>query len=181
MSLVVAVESQSDWPDGDAVVLGGDSGIFDDCDSKDRVSGKCFIYKGIGFGVCGTYRAAQVIRYHWRPIDLPSSSHDVEGWAVTHLVPSLRDLGERHGMEDDWCNAVVGVRGVALRITDDWAVVRSPHGYVCLGSGMSWAEGALAATEGKPAFERVALAVQSALRHCTNVEGPPGIWRVPAG
>jgi len=65
-----------------------------------------------------------------------------------------------------------GWRGVAVEISSDFGVLRPRSGEVAIGSGRDFVFGALAATRGRPAEERVRVALEAAAEYQQDVAGP---------
>jgi ATP-dependent protease HslVU (ClpYQ) peptidase subunit len=177
MSVAVGVESEG------GVWLGADSAISEG--QLVDVSGGKIIKRGsYAIASVGYARAEQVLA-HYLDIPGPTSDEHVMSWAVTSLVPALKELAEERepwpGDDDDvgW-SLLVGTCGVVLSIGSDYAVHRSQRGYQAIGSGSHVALGALYATHPLDARNRCMVAVKAAAQWCGGVLEPVELQWVPA-
>lgn len=170
MSVVVGVESVGGvWLASDAFIGGED---------RDRIASKIWrTAHGIGVGSVGRHRTGQIAGHYLTAIP-PTSPADVERWAVSVLVPELRELVDEHGLEGDDGDdgpytLLVAVCGQLWHVLGDFTVYRSTHGYGAIGSGAAYAYGSLATTDDVySAEDRARRAVVAASRHCSQVCEP---------
>jgi ATP-dependent protease HslVU (ClpYQ) peptidase subunit len=146
--LVFAADSQS--TDGSEAAYGGEPKIWQDGE--------------ILYGLCGSRRLQNTVRHCVRPGEIVG---DVTAWLVATYVPALKAAMAEHGglsKEGDLDGGVVlGIRGRIFRIDISCGVLEIAGDYEAIGSGGTYALGALFATAGDP-LARVAQAVAAAIR-----------------
>lgn len=170
MSVAVGLEAEG------GVWLAWDSAITCDDGEQSLVANKGFMLGGVGFAFVGS-RHDQIVR-HYLEVQ-PRDCHPEE-WGVTALASTIGTLLAEASVEGDW-NALVAVDGVLLRLDNDLSCYRPlRYGYAAIGSGSSYALGALAATEGCGAQWRAESAVLAACRHHVTVSEPVHTLWVPA-
>jgi hypothetical protein len=186
MSVAVGVET-----DG-GVWLGADSCVS--FDGLQDVAGGKLVNKGSwAAAVVGYGRTDQLIR-HELSIPGPVSDEHVMSWAITSLVPALRQLASEHGpwvpildaddlderLQKVGFQALVAAAGVLLHVDEAFCVHRSNRGYFAIGAGGEVALGALYATHPLDARNRCMVAVRAAAQWCGGVLEPVELQWVPA-
>lgn len=166
------------------VWMGGDSAGIDS-ESFDLGIGretKVWENGGILFGTCGSFRVAQVLRWH---MEVPPRhpDHDVLKYITGPLVDAMRIALENAGALTVWeedhtesmgGDVLIAYQGRVFEIWGDFGVGELIHDYGATGCGSALACGSLATTEyfDISAKERVELALEAAERHNAGVRGP---------
>lgn len=169
MTCVLGVET----PNG--VWLGSDSYLGSDEDWRDGLDGpKWFDWGGARFAYSGALRPAQLIARASAP-RRPRGDED-DGAYLARLIETARRVHKAHDvvrrdMDLSW---LLAYRGRLYMVMDDYALVRSAHGYAACGAGEKYALGALAATAkaGLDPATRVRRALAAAARHSNSVAEP---------
>jgi len=170
--------------DGDVVIMGSDSSSSDEehnihirrPDSKlwkvDLGNVKMLV------GFAGNFAECQFIKHHFKwPLLYNSTS--VEKWLVTKVQPALNDqLSKRFKREVSW-SLLVGLNKPARLFTlnDCGDVEYHISKYASLGSGFTYALGALAAMESEnlTIWEKVEQSIRIAETYRADVRGPINI------
>lgn len=181
--------------DGRTVWIGGDSAGTDIYDSALLLGvhrePKVWQQGPLVFGACGSFRVAQVLRWH---LELPHLADDTDPLAYLSgpLAAAMREVLAMHGTLSVWeadtteqltgSSLVVGFAGRVFEVFEDFGAGELVNGYAAVGCGASLAYGALAATEGLRlgARRRLELALAAAERHSAGVRGPMTVLRAPA-
>lgn len=178
MTCIAAVTS----PDG-RIWMGGDSAGVDG-DGYDL--GLCRETKvwengGILFGASGSFRVAQVIRWH---MEIPAFTQTSALEYVTGpLVDSIRSALEASGALTKWeedstenmgGDLLIGYDGHVFEMWGDFGVGELIHDYGAVGCGGQLACGSLATTEKMKLTpkKRIELALMASERHSAGVRGP---------
>jgi hypothetical protein len=165
--------------DGSTVVMGGDSATSNDEGDRRLVSPKVFEQGGLLFGVSGELRVGQLVR-HVYEVPAPREGQGPEEFVVRELCGGLRaflreqadDLLPSQGDDEEVWQLLVGVQGRLFRICSHMTASETATGYDAIGSAAPQALGSLASTEGRPARERVEVALRAAERHHGAVASP---------
>jgi hypothetical protein len=177
MTVIAAVVG----PDG-KIWMGGDSAGVDDNYSLGLCrETKVWENGGILFGASGSFRVAQVVRWH---MEIPSFTHTTALEYVTGpLVDAIRSSLEASGALNKWeedstesmgGNLLIGYDGHVFEMWEDFGVGELLHDYGAVGCGGELACGSLATTEkmGLKPKKRVELALATAERDSAGVRGP---------
>ena len=169
----------------DGVLIGWDSflGDYSEC-----VTDRCKVIEscGVHFGIAGSARFQQLVEYYLKV--KPPRPGGVEAWAVTRLVPELRNLTEQQGLWKDFSDSeawspeplcLIVAAGKLLVLQQDWFVYEPVEGYAAVGAGSAFALGALAATRGH-SEARLRRVLRAASRHCPGVREPVHTAFIPA-
>ena len=148
--------------------MGGDSATSNDEGDRRLRSPKVFEQGGLLVGVSGEMRVGQLIR-HVYEVPVIRKGQDPEQFVVREFCGGLRaflhehadDLLPSQGDDDEMWQLLVGVEGRLFRICSHMTASETATGYDAIGSGAPQALGSLASTEGKPAQERVEVALQA--------------------
>jgi ATP-dependent protease HslVU (ClpYQ) peptidase subunit len=181
MTCIVAVRD----PGSGSIVMGADSmtafGWSADRNNHPKIfkreSGAIPIY----MGASGDVRWSDILRYS----DIPNGAgHEpAHEWAVTKLVPALREAATKAGYtkkegerETNGQMVIVVFDGDILSIGADWSVHWPAGDYWAIGCGSQFAEGALAAMEAQMpdmiAIQRAVAAIEAAIRHSIGCAHP---------
>ena len=167
--------------DGGAVILGADSAAG----SGEEIytipaAPKIFARGPYLFGVCGSYRVAQVLRFRAELPDLPTSM-DLEPFLVRELVPAIRNAVQAEDVAEsgrrllgEKTTLLLGCKGQLWHVGPDLTVL--PEGrFAAIGSGRLRAYAALHALEAagvEPPRRRLELALEAAAEFTSNVRPP---------
>lgn len=172
MTCIVALEHAG------AAWIGCDS-FMGDAHQRDRVDRpKFYVRNGMAIGFAGSIRAAQLVEHglRFRPHQV---SESVQRYLVTEVARKIRIVLNREGAavreqgtDSHEAEFVVCLRGEVWTIQQDYAVLRSAHGYTASGSGAPFALGALAATPKLEPHRRIMAALKAAATFSTAVCDP---------
>lgn len=170
---------------GGEVWIGGDSAGVSGYDLRVRGDEKVFQVGEFLFGICGSFRVGQILRYRFTPP--PLLTWDVRAFMATDFVDAarttLKEAGCLMSLQEEariGGSFLVGVRGELFEIDCDLQFACHPDGFGACGAGAGPALGALHATEGKPARDRVRCALEAAERFCAGVRSPFVIRKLEA-
>lgn len=147
MTTVAAVQGPS-W-----AVIGADSQVSEDSKKYRLPQGfSKLIHNDVYLiGVAGDHRAVNVLTYNFAP---PSPGRfqgaDLDEFMVSKFVPSLKRCFDNnfYGKDSEHGSSlIVLVRGVAFEVGSDYDCIRDENGLYSIGSGSSYAIGALHATD----------------------------------
>jgi len=167
------------------VTIGGDSAAVSGLDLDLRTDEKVFTVGGFVFGISGSFRIGQVLRYALTPPEQKQSQSDME-YMVTDWIDTVRETFRDKGCLSTWdtdddpfkgqehidAAFLVGYNGCLYTVEADFQVGRSRAGYAAVGCGAPYALGALYANvEGLPR-ERLERALNAAVRFSSGVRDP---------
>lgn len=139
MTTIVAVET----PGG--VTFATDSRVSG-ASLNDGWISKVFENKGITFGIAGYLRVSQMMQHVKLP-DLPKSNkpEKIDKWVTQELAPLMVRIGKEmsEGGFRSGSNALVSVKGRVYDLGTDGSWTRNSSGVYAIGSGSSYALGAL--------------------------------------
>lgn len=168
--------------DGSQVYIGADSCAADGNRSAfGWVQPKVFARESFVIGYTTSFRMGQLLQY--RLATKPRKAVSVHEYMCTQFVDAVRDCLKAGGFakkkdeEESGGNFLVDYEGHLFRVASDYQVGEPSCGYDALGSGAECALGALFATQGKPALERITAALRAAAEFSTTVR-PPFKWEV---
>lgn len=186
MTCIAAIRTE----DGDIYIGGDSAGI--DADSLLmglHVETKVWQEFDMVFGMCGSFRVAQVIRYH---TPIPEDHYDdpleyLTGPFANALRETLHESGTLSIWDEDSTEEInesgliVGYKGRVFEIMSDFGVGELVNGYASIGCGYPLALGSLASTESLDMGpeERILMALNVAERHSAGVAGPMKILKLP--
>ena len=158
MTCAVAYREAS--PDGRkrTITVAADSACFDGDVVMGRKDPKVFWLQRpappIVAAFCGSFRAGQVVRQHFKPKlpvdDLDLMHYLVFNWMEDEFVTNLRYTLDSHGclVEDAGCKSlddtkfIFALFGEIFVVQDDFQVARPANGYAAIGAGANFALGA---------------------------------------
>lgn len=164
------------------VYIGGDSCAVGGYETR-VFSNKKVFYIGNNnnrmlIGYSGSFRMGQIIQYHVQPseITLP-----IEKYLVRKFIPVLRKTLEKHkwlkqesgsdNINDDG-QFLVGLKGQVFCIYEDFQVHSVSDNILTLGSGSSYALGAMLALADVPPKKRILTALEISGQLTTSVCAP---------
>jgi ATP-dependent protease HslVU (ClpYQ) peptidase subunit len=155
--------------------IGGDSALSDGDDTL-VISRDPKVFRradGLIIGFCGSLRFGQLVAL----TQFPRRGPDVDLWVRQDVCKALRQGARDAGFElgcgadQDDSQALLGVSG-ELYVLDVGAVAYRPaDAFAAVGSGSSWALGAMHVSRGRPKA-RLVGALEAAERFCRSVRGP---------
>lgn len=177
MTCIVGVEYEGDvWIGGDSAGVGGWTVTL-------RADEKVFRCGEYLYGIAGSFRCGNVLRYGFAPPEVPESVEPLV-FLNTYWIDALRAaLGEagakksKEGVEhagNDF-SFLLGFRRRLYYVDPDFQVGVSRAGYFATGSGEPAALGALHVASRLPALsgeDRVRFALEAAEAHNIGVRGP---------
>jgi ATP-dependent protease HslVU (ClpYQ) peptidase subunit len=166
------------------VYLAGDSIAIcsDDFSSTAIEDPKVFVKNGIGFGLAGSSRACQLVKYHFN-VPKMSKSQDVMAYLTVDLIGGIKKLFIDEGivknfgemMDENLLMGLLAHEGKLYYVDADFSIDRSVLGFYALGAGGSVALGALDAlmqtAEMKPE-QALVKALEIAARHNSGLRPP---------
>jgi ATP-dependent protease HslVU (ClpYQ) peptidase subunit len=166
--------------DGSRILLAADSAGGHGDEIYTLPARKVFAVGPYLFGVCGSYRLAQVLRYRIELPD-PPESDALEPFLVCDFIPVLRRAlekehvaGCKRGSLGEKTCILLGCRGELWHVRPDYTVLREGP-YAAIGSGRLRAYGALHALHAagvEPAERRLELALGASAAYTSTVRPP---------
>ena len=161
------------------VVMGADSAGVNSAtkELQLRADAKVFRKGSMLFGVSGSWRTIQELKYKDIPVILPGVSFTE--WAVGVLLPWLRDNLDQPSLERS--EILIGYQGQIRHVYGGTQVSEEIAGFDACGSGTPYVLGSLHTSQDLmewSAYKRVYKALDSAERFCTDVRGPFNILKL---
>jgi len=166
---------------GDSRVSLNHSLVFDRSGSRKQDYPKIFKLNGFVFGVCGSVRVSNALKYTLKLNVSETKDHtSIYSFMVNTFTKNIRDClkesgclsvyRESHEMND--CELISMYNGEVYYMSGDFSIVKIDNPYFAIGAGYSYALGSLFSTIGiKNPSERVRLAVSSAANFENSVGG----------
>ena len=157
------------------VYLGADSAAVGVDALIQRRDTKVFRLGEAVVGVAGSFRVAQIVRYHAPPL---VARRDMHRYLCVDWVGEFRrrvqaEVSTREG--DEFAGGMlIGIAGQIWQVEGDYQVGRAVHAFDATGSGAQVALGSLWSTRGQPPPVRVRLALTAAETFSSTVRRP---WR----
>jgi hypothetical protein len=128
------------------VFIGGDSGAFVGWSANIRTDSKVFESAGFIYGVCGTPRVNQILRYVFEPPAYVGG--DPMAYMVCQFVPKLREVMARElsdAAKSELPNSsfLVGFAGRLFEVWGDFQIAEAAEGFSSVGCARDTALGAL--------------------------------------
>ena len=149
-----------------------------------RYDRKVFTNGPVAIGFTTSFRMGQLLA-HSLSVPEPPADCNLHRWMVTSFVDAVRDCLKAGGYaqkdkeEERGGTFLVGIRGRLFHVSGDYQVGEPAAGFDACGCGFEIARGALAATRGRPAFDRVTTALRAAEEFSAGVRGPFYIVQKP--
>lgn len=163
--------------EGGKVWIGGDSAGVSGYALVVRADQKVFRNGPMIFGFTSSFRMGQILRYALKvPDQAPHIS--VDEYMVTVFVDAVRACLKDKGFatksneQESGGTFLVGYKGRLFFVEGDYQVGLSVHHFDAVGCGDQIARGSLFSTEGRPARERLELALRAAEQFSAGVRGP---------
>lgn len=143
MTCVVAIRDKNKtYIGGDSMGVGGYHGSY-------RDDKKVFISHGIAYGFTGSYRMGQILKHHTNKIVSKLKETDPFAFVVECLIPHYREILQEHGYtkidnnKEEGGVFILGFNGHIFAVYSDFQVSQPSNDYYSVGSGESYAFGAL--------------------------------------
>jgi ATP-dependent protease HslVU (ClpYQ) peptidase subunit len=163
--------------EGEKVLMGADSAGVGGLDISNRKDVKVFTNGPFVIGCTTSFRMIQLLQFKLNaPKRHPDT--DVMRFMVTDFVEEVRKVFREGGFTTKEKDAeaggtfLVGYAGRLFRIDSDFQVGERADGFDACGCGDSYALGVLAVTAGRPARERLRMALETAAHFSAGVRGP---------
>ena len=170
MTCIVALK------DGDNIWMGGDAGASSGYHTQSTIAPKVFgINDNILIGYTSSFRMGQLLQFH----TLAHSDEFDLMYMVKEFVPSIRKLFKDEGYarvdnnEEYAGRFIVVSRGRIFEVNSDYAVLEYHDDFYSVGSGSSYALGALHAMRHERSSEAKVLMALETAAHFTNTVKPP--------
>ena len=166
--------------DDGKVWMGGDSAGVAGLSLSLRSDPKVFRLGEFLTGYTGSFRMAQILRYHVTP-PVPKEQQDGFEYMVRSFVPEIRTQLKTHGYlktqdgREEIGTFLVGWRGRLYHIENDLQVREDATPYAACGCGADLSLGSLHTTEqltGLTTRDRIVMALEAAEAFSAGVRGP---------
>lgn len=172
--IVGLVQDGKVYMGGDSLATSGSHGIIRD-DPKVFKNGEFLI------GYTSSFRMGQLLAHKFSP-PKQKEHQDVFAYMVTDFIDAIREcfkdsgFATKHNEEERGGNFLVGYRGSLFEIDTDYQVGKNSCKYAAVGSGYSYALGALH-TLVTPELnfdptQALYLALEASAEFCNSVRGP---------
>ncbi len=169
--------------ENDTVWIGGDSAATSSTQLTERADPKVFMRtdtQGVKwvFGFSGSYRTAQLVRYQLDLPEIKKKDGDLMEFFVTQFISALGVCLSKNGWEGKGDKQVfegsfiVGLLGKVFTVYNDYQIEERAGNYTAIGCGDQIALGALYASEGQKAEDRIKIALEAAEKFDTDVIRP---------
>ena len=163
--------------------IGGDSAFQAGLSRRDRPEPKAVRRGQWVFGVAGSPRLLQLVRYQFDPPEPePPPSHEFMCTTfIAALRSCLKDGGWEPGKDREPGGVLLaGIRGSVFRVCEDYQVAKEAP-FTAIGCGRDLALGSLFTTQAdaRTPEDRLTVALAAAERFSTGVRGPWCILRTP--
>jgi hypothetical protein len=161
--------------DGGRVWMGGDSAGVAGWDLKVRADRKVFRNGPYVMGFTTSFRMGQLLRHGFAP---PAPVADLDEFMATTFIDAVRERlkaggwASKENEREEGGAFLVGTRGRLFEIGSDYQVGENVDGWGAVGCGDQVAHGALYASRGKVAMDRVVIALSAAERFSAGVRRP---------
>lgn len=174
MTCIVAIKKQG------KVYMGGDSASSLNGAISIRSNHKIFKNHNMIFGTCGSARQRQLLKYS---LKLPPQNSKVDDmqYMCTTFISSIQKCFEKGGFEmvhskkRYGANFIVGYKGEIYSVQTDYHIGIPSKSYHAIGSGSSWALGALFTLEQNKignTIEKIKCSLAAAAEFSSTVAGP---------
>lgn len=177
MTCIVAIESKG------KIYWGADSAVSS-YEQRIMETPKIFEVGGVVFGGSGSLRMLQIIQYHFKALKHKPHKTDIE-YLISRVVPSIRVIIKKHGkmgadksMDETDAYFLIGYNSRVYKLGMGFSILPVVDDYNAIGSGQSYALGALRSTEDgdRTPADRAALALEAAGYFCDSVAPPYRIF-----
>ncbi|HEY4760545.1 MAG TPA: hypothetical protein VIH42_08195 [Thermoguttaceae bacterium] len=175
MTCIVGIERTG------ASFIGGDSAVSDTWTVRQSSVRKVFRKGDYTIGYTTSFRMGQILEHM---IPFPECKEPTEDFMVRDFVESVRKGFKEFGYakiesnEETGGQFIVGVQGTIFEIDSDYQVCRHADGLYAVGSGFSFALGALKALDLLDPMQRIATALEISSYFNAYVKPPFVILKV---
>lgn len=150
-----------------SITFGADSASSSECSIMINLSRKIFRKNDLLFGVAGSLRSLQLLKYN---LTIPARQERCtdEQYVAVQLINAIRTTLKEENHE---CKIIIGYRGAIYHLNEDWGFFIS-HSYDAIGASDDIAKGSLFATEQLSPIERIHLALSASVKHSAFVRPP---------
>lgn len=178
MTTLAAIQG-STW-----VVVGYDSQVTQDGGRKYSLPSNAGKVAEIGeylIGAAGDLRAVNILSHQLTPPSPPSDARedDLDHFMISKFVPSLRRAFDTGGYGKDNVHEsqlLIVVNATAYELGENYELIRDKHGFYALGSGSSYALGAMIAREdqGKRTIKAARENIEAAIKIAASLDPGTG-------
>lgn len=130
-------------------------------------------------GVAGDVRGLNVVAHVFSPPALPQKTTDIDRYITATFIPALKSCFAEHGVGDEKssnCSMLVVVRGEVFEIGEQYDWCRDERGIYAIGSGGSFALGALyALTKNDMTITAAKRVMKTAVTISTELDAGSGL------
>lgn len=166
-----------------SVYMGGDSAAIDGQDLEVRGDPKVFRNGEYLIGFSESFRVGQVLQYRF---SAPSygglTGRELTCFLSRKFIDDMWDSLAKAGVDVNKGlpgSVMLGAAGRLFVIYQDFHVAEPLPGYAAIGCGLGPAVGSLYSTPDRAPRERIELALEASLAHCTGVRPPFTIEELP--
>ena len=172
MTVIAAIRTPT------SILMGGDSAQSTNGSIALVADPKVFRTGDYVFGVAGSPRLAEILKYEFRP-PRKTVAASWDEFLARSFVPKLKAaLGAELGLVDK-SSILVGTKGGGMfEVSGNWFVNQSREQYAAMGSGGDWALGSFHSTRGEPRG-RLMKALKAAAHFYAYVRPPFTILELP--
>lgn len=162
----------------DTLYMGADSAATGGWEITTQRQPKIFRAGDLLIGVSGYPRMLQILKYRFAPPAHTPEKDDMHYMAVDFVDAArqaFKDAGyaqKENEQERTDSLVLIGYRGHFYTLERNYQIIDSVRDYATIGSGDSYALGALHATVGLGPLDRIRLALEAAAEYSTSVRGP---------
>lgn len=158
------------------VWIGADSAVSDGWEIRTLNENKVFKVGELLFGFAGSPRIMQIIQYHLA-LSQSNAYHDDRTFLVRVLVEDMRAILETYGIDKDSydlgkSSCIVGYRGEIYTIYSDFQLHSVNDNLLAIGSGSSYALGAMHVLKELEPKKRILKALEASAYFATTVQKP---------
>lgn len=159
------------------VILGADSAGVSGYDKRIRADRKIFKNGELIFGFTSSFRMGQLLQFNLTPPVIQEGQAPYE-YAVKLLIPEIRNVFRAGGFLKLENNVevggvfLVGFRGHLFSVHNDFQVGESVESFEAIGSGDSYAMGAMHASRSAEPRDRLQAGLDAALAFSAGVASP---------
>lgn len=162
------------WVEKGTAYIGGDSAGIAGSSLRIRQDEKVFKIGEMIFGITGSFRMGQVLRYSFKPPKHPKGKSNMN-YLCTDFIKELTSCFKDNGYSaEKGCTFMLGYQGNLYTIYSDFQISKETDNFISCGSGDEFALGALRAMEKQSMnpIKRLRIALDTSAHFCTEVAPP---------
>jgi hypothetical protein len=173
--IAALVQDGTIWMGGDSAGTDWDFSLQTGSESKVWLNGPLI------FGACGSFRVAQLLRWHLT-IPVPDPDGELLEYMTGSLVDAMRDCLTAGGSLTTWQDTateeltesglLIGYAGRIFEVYEDFGIGEYVDGFASIGCGSGYALGSLFATPNQKPRKRLLTALKAGERYSGGVRGP---------